>query len=98
MKMIWISGVSLVTLLGGALFHVKYQVVQLADQLQQVQKKKRDTVQTLHLLKAEWACLNEPERLETLAKKYLDLKPTESSQMISMNDLGIEWQPKEAIR
>ena len=96
--MIWISGVSLVTLLGGALFHVKYQVTQLADQLQHVQKKKRDTVQTLHLLKAQWACLNEPERLETLAKKYLDLKPTESSQIISMNDLGVEWQQKESIR
>jgi hypothetical protein len=40
------------------------------------------------LLRAEWALLNEPGRLQTMADQYLALKPMAPTQFVQMADLG----------
>ena len=40
------------------------------------------------LLKAEWALLNEPERLQDLAQQHLALKPLAPAQYVALADLG----------
>ena len=37
--------------------------------------------ESLHLLKAEWAYLNRPERLRQLAERHLDLVPLDSKKI-----------------
>ena len=71
----------LAALVGFGLFHVKYQVQKLEDQLT---KLNRDIVREqdqIHVLKAEWTYLNRPERIEELSKKFLDLAAPKPSQM-----------------
>jgi hypothetical protein len=40
------------------------------------------------LLRAEWALLNEPGRLQAMADQYLALKPMAPTQFVQMADLG----------
>jgi len=40
------------------------------------------------LLRAEWAVLNDPARLQTMADQYLALKPMAPGQFVQMADLG----------
>lgn len=59
---------------------IKGEVTQAAAEL----KKERDAV---HLLGAEWAYLNRPERLKQLSERYLELQPVTSAQFVSFHAL-----------
>jgi hypothetical protein len=69
---------------GACVFHIKYQVSQTADALKSLAWKKEAIRENLQLLRAEWAHLNEPSRLEALAQKYLPLSPATVGQVKSL--------------
>lgn len=56
---------------GVILFRVKYEVDHLAYEHKAISKNIQNTEETIHVLKAEWAHLNDPERIHKLAVKYL---------------------------
>lgn len=58
-------------IVGVILFRVKYEVDHLAHEHKIISKNIRNTEETIHVLKAEWAHLNDPERIHKLAVKYL---------------------------
>lgn len=91
----WIYGLSLVCILGlgSSIFYIKYQVLALEDSLLQVQRNIYRTKESLHLLKAEWAYLNEPKRLQKLAVHHLDLKPARPVQLVAAQTLRAASQP-----
>lgn len=69
------------------LYLVKYRVQDVAREVaasEQALKKERDAV---HLLGAEWAYLNRPERLKQLSQRYLELQPVSSAQFVSFHAL-----------
>lgn len=69
------------------LYLVKYKVQDVAREVavaEQELKKERDSV---HLLGAEWAYLNRPERLKKLSQRYLELHPVSSAQFVSFQAL-----------
>ncbi|OJW50360.1 MAG: hypothetical protein BGO67_00350 [Alphaproteobacteria bacterium 41-28] len=70
---------------GFILFKVKYEVVaveqKLALTLQQIKREK----ETIHILKAEWSHLNEPQRLQKLAEKFLDIKAMKTDQIMAIS-------------
>jgi hypothetical protein len=47
------------------------------------------------LLRAEWALLNEPGRLQEMADKYLALKPMAPTQFVQLADLPAHLPPPE---
>ena len=57
--------------MGLALFVVKYQVQDLEDTLIKINREISDSRQAVHVLKAEWSHLNEPNRLRFLATRHL---------------------------
>ena len=75
----------LLALLGGfILFKVKYEVVEIEQQLAQAEQQISREKETIHILKAEWSHLNEPQRLQKLAEKYLDIVPMKTEQIAAV--------------
>ena len=57
-----------------SLFWVKYHVVKVKTQLQKVQREISKDLEIIHVLQAEWTYLNQPQRLQYLARKYLNMQ------------------------
>lgn len=75
----------LLALFGGfLLFKVKYEVVDIEQQLAQAEQQIAREKETIHILKAEWSHLNEPQRLQKLAEKYLDIVPMKTEQIVAV--------------
>lgn len=75
--------------IGFVLFQVKYAVVEIEQKLAQTLQQIKREKDNIHILKAEWSHLNEPQRLQKLAEKFLDIMPMKTDQIASMgNDFG----------
>jgi len=75
----------LILLLAGAfslvMFSVKYEVQDLELELSQLNRSIIADQQAIHVLKAEWSHINNPQRLRSLARRYLGLKPVETERV-----------------
>jgi cell division protein FtsL len=69
---------------GVAMFLVKYQVQDLEEQLQTANARIRQDRAQIHVLEAEWAYLNQPDRLRRQAERHLGLGPIEPSQVTTI--------------
>jgi len=56
------------------LFTVKYKVQDLEERIDRTNQKIIESQQATHILRVEWAHLNESERIELLAQKHLKLE------------------------
>jgi cell division protein FtsL len=78
----------LAALVGFGLFHVKYQVQKLEDQLARLNRDIVREQEQIHVLRAEATYLNRPERIEQLTQKYLsNLAPPKPNQMSTIAQL-----------
>lgn len=64
-----------------ALFQVKHEVQQQERRLEALNEQILRDQETIHILKAEWSYLNDPQRLARLAERHLDFKPMETAQV-----------------
>jgi len=64
------------------LFSVKYQVHDLEAKYSRLNKELDDESRSVHVLRAEWATLNDPKRIEELASQYLDMQPIPPHQVV----------------
>jgi hypothetical protein len=87
MQRLTIGATVVATGLGLVLFNVKHQVQTQERRLMSVQKDIQSTKEAMHVLRAEWAYLNEPLRLQKLALKYTPLRSTEASQIVRFEKL-----------
>jgi len=69
------------------LFTVKYKVQDLEEKIDRTNQKIIESQQATHILKIEWAHLNEAERIERLAKTHLKLEPSSITQVIRLDAL-----------
>jgi cell division protein FtsL len=69
------------------LFKVKYEVIDLEDELAQMNREIVADREAVHVLKAEWSYLNDPARIKRLADRYLDLEPVQPRQIARFDDL-----------
>lgn len=73
---------ALAALSGAVLLHTSQSVQQAENRLEILQSSIAREKEQLHILKAEWESLNRPDRLERLAKDFLDLVPPETDAMV----------------
>ncbi len=90
--MIWLIAI-VVGALG--LFHVKYQVQRLEEELDLAQRSILHRQESIHILKAEWSYLNRPARLSDLAERHLGLAPLDSSRLVRLDDLPFRAEQPE---
>src|SRR3954469_18121845 len=72
------------------LFAVKYKVQDLEEQIDRTNQKIITSQQATHILKVEWAHLNQAERIEKLAQKYLKLEQAGIKQVARLEMLKPE--------
>lgn len=76
--------------LGGAaatLFEIKHEVQALEEQLLATERRIRNERETIEVLRAEWSFLNQPARIERLAREHLGLVPLSPDQIVSVDRL-----------
>jgi cell division protein FtsL len=90
-----------ISVLLAALFQIKYTVLDLESEHSKLRRVIKGKQEQLQVFKAEWACLNDPERLFTLSKKYLQLRPIRGEQIVAYKDLqnsGMGEYDRERLR
>lgn len=76
---------TLSVLAGTALFYTSDKVQKAREETARLENSIVEEKESLRVLKAEWAYLNQPERLEKLAAEHLDLVPTKGQQLSDIN-------------
>ncbi len=74
----------LVAVSGYAMFQVKYEVMQLEEEAGRLKGAIAEKREAIHVLNAEWSFLNQPARLDQLAKRHLTLAPINAKQIGSL--------------
>lgn len=64
------------------LFQIKFKVQHLNAEMKELRKQLSSENELVHVLKAEWAYLNQPDRLQRLSKKFLEVGEIKSDQII----------------
>jgi hypothetical protein len=69
------------------LFQVKFEVQALEKQLKGLNAHIYANQQAIHVLKAEWSHLNDPNRLAELNGRYLQLQAVDPKQLARLQDI-----------
>ena len=67
------------------LFSVKYQVHDLEEEQKRFVGELDRERRAMHVLRAEWATLNDPERIRELAQVHLGLVPIRPEQVVGLD-------------
>lgn len=78
---------------GGVLFGVAFEVSALEERLIALNQEITRDRESIHVLRAEWSYLNQPERLEGLSRRYLELQPLKGSQISVITALPLRPVP-----
>jgi len=65
------------------LYRVKYEVQSIRAQIRETSTELAQERESLHVVSAEWAYLNRPERLQKLSEKYLNTDPANEHLNVS---------------
>lgn len=85
----------LAVIAGTGLFMLKYEVQGREHQLTKLRKEIVNTQESIHVLKAEWSYLNDPQRLREQAERHLGMHPLKPTQIGSIDALPMA-QPAPA--
>jgi len=75
------------------LFTVKYRVQDLEDKLDRTNQRIIESQKATHILRVEWAHLNDAERVQRLAEKHLKLEQASIKQVIRLDSLKPDAVP-----
>lgn len=79
-------------LLGFGSLVMKNKVQDLEHELSAINKDIQNDVKSIHVLKAEWSHLNNPERLRELASKHISLEALKPEQIINYSALPFDYE------
>jgi hypothetical protein len=82
---------------GFGLFQLKHEVQALEDEMFRLNRNIVAEQQAIHVLKAEWSYINQPQRLQALAQRHLDLQPMKPAQLGGLADLPVRGAEGTAI-
>jgi cell division protein FtsL len=74
------------------LFYVKHVVENLEEEIYALESQIHSDQDEIHVLKAEWIYLSRPDRVKKLASQYLDLQPTNSTQIADISAIPMSGE------
>lgn len=85
----FLNVVAIAALIGSAIYvySIKYETIWYAEQIARIQHRINAEKVEISLLRAEWAQLTRPERIQALGTKFLDLQALELTQIVRLEDL-----------
>jgi hypothetical protein len=93
-SLFWLA---LVAVTGFATFKMKYTVQDIEDELNKARRHTIAEQQEIHILRAEWTALNQPERLAELNRRFLSLAAVAPKQMQrKIEDIPLRPVPQPA--
>jgi len=92
---LWIG---LAACIGVGLFLVKHEVKDQERRLTALNAEIRANQESVHVLRAEWAYLNDPTRLRALAERHLGMHPVQPTQMASLDAVLRDGLPVPATK
>ncbi len=96
MRKATIFWLSLAAVCGTLLFHTSQEVTDGRTALRNMERELLREEESLRVLQAEWSYLNQPERLEKLAREHLELSPLHGKQFARISDIN-ERVDEEAL-
>ena len=100
MKIARVINVLAVLLLIGAamwVYRIKYQATWQAVEIERLNRQIEREKAAINVLKAEWAHLVRPDRVQALAEKHLDLKPADPRQRVTLAALPMRPAKVDSI-
>ncbi len=88
--LLWLG---LVALASVGLFQLKYRVQAQEEELTRLDRQIQRDRDEVQVLRAEWAHLNDPDRLTDLARRHLDLAPVAGVQIVRFDVLPARPAP-----
>lgn len=88
--------VVLVVAVAAGMFIIKNEVVSLEKELAEINAQILTDQKEIHVLKAEWTHLNDPDRVRDLGERYANLKPLRAEQIISFSAIPFKAAPQTA--
>jgi cell division protein FtsL len=72
----------------GVLYNLEHTTRGLEREIAKVKRDTQNDVESIKLLKAEWASLTRPERIQQLAEQNLKLAPIHAQQFVTAAELA----------
>jgi hypothetical protein len=82
-----VVSIALLLLVSFALYNGVYLVKGQERELKELDAAVAREAEAIRVLKAEWSFLNQPERLQAMARRHLKLGPTGASQIVMLANL-----------
>ncbi len=81
--------VAIAALVGSAVYaySIKYETIWYAEQIVQMKRKIAQEHDDIAMLRARWAQLTRPERIQQLAAANLDVQPLALNQIVRISDV-----------
>jgi hypothetical protein len=89
----WLFWGGLIAAAGAVLFQTSYDVQDLEEKLAGLNRKIVTEQESIQVLRAEWSYLNDPTKLEELARAHLALQPTEARQFLALDVIPMRPAP-----
>ncbi|MBX9758849.1 MAG: hypothetical protein K2Y29_08720 [Beijerinckiaceae bacterium] len=95
----WLNVIAVLALLGSAVYayRTKYETIFYAEQIAKLRNQNQTERDSIAVLKAEWAHLTRPTRIQSLADQHLDLKQLTVDQIVQVTDLPDQPPRQDSI-
>ena len=90
-------GVALLGLISFGLYNGVYKVKSQERELAEIKAEVAREGEAIRVLKAEWTYLNQPDRLQALARRHLALAPTAAAQITAPASLPLKPQSRTGV-
>jgi hypothetical protein len=86
-KLLHIAAIGALIGSAGYAYSIKYETLYHAEQVAKLKSRLQKERDGIAVLKAEWALLNRPDRLQEIADRHLDIQPMHIQQMARLTDI-----------